>query len=185
LVLAVWVIVSLRTELFSPEIREAGGPKVMSGDPAMPDKPMEEAVNGAQRRMVAKYRGSHRFRWLGRCADWLAFLLTATITVIVGATGQLVKAGEDPAARGLEAAESGALGAKQKWVRWIGVMAALAAVMIAVSSRFGAVSQEEMDRGEKLRELITTSRVTYAGAATPAEGQKVVDSLVAGTEQIS
>jgi hypothetical protein len=135
--------------------------------------------------MVAKYRGSHRFRWLGRCADWTAFLLTAAITVIAGATGQLVKAGEDPVARGLEAAESGALGAKQKWVRWIGVMAALASVMIAVSSRFGAVSQEEMDRGEKLRELITTSRVTYAGAATPAEGQKVVDSLVAGTAKIT
>jgi hypothetical protein len=52
LVLAVWVIVSLRTEPFSPEIREAGGPKGRSGDPAMPDKAMEEAVNGAQRRMV-------------------------------------------------------------------------------------------------------------------------------------
>lgn len=55
--------------------------------------------------------------------------------------------------------------------------------MIAVSSRVATVSQERLDRAEKLRGLISSSRFKYAGVATPEEGQMIVDDLIPEVEK--
>jgi hypothetical protein len=181
--LVAWVGYTLVTEPLAPRVPEPGGPRAMGGNPGMPDGAMEAALADATRVMKSNYRSSHGYRWWSRCADWLGFLLTATITVIVGSTGQTLQ-GTPPGAPGPPppgAVPAAAADLGRRWVRRIGVMAALASVMIAVSSRVAGVSQERLDRAEKLRGLIASSRVEYAGAGTPAEGQKVIDDIVAET----
>ena len=183
--LVVWIGYSLATYPLSPQVPEPGGPRVMGVNPAMPDKAMEAALADATAVMKSDYQSSHGYRWWSRCADWVGFLLTAAITVIVGSTGQVLQgtppAPPGPLPPGTVPSEAAALG--RKWVRWIGVMAALASVVIAVSSRVATVSQERLDRAEKLRELISSSRVNYAGAGTPSEGQNVIANLIAQTEK--
>jgi hypothetical protein len=183
--LVVWVVYALATVPLSPQVPEPGGPRVMGVTPSMPDKAMEAALADATAVMKSDYQSSHGYRWWSRCADWVGFLLTAAITVIVGSTGQVLQgtppAPPGPLAPGTVPSEAAALG--RKWVRWIGVMAALASVMIGISSRVATVSQERLDRAEKLRELISSSRFKYAGAATPVEGQMVVDDLISEVEK--
>src|SRR5512135_3697596 len=183
--LVVWVVYSLATVPLSPQVPEPGGPRVKSLNPAMPDKAMEAALADATAVMKSDYRRSHGYRWWSQCADWVGFLLTAATTVIVGSTGRVLQgtppAPPGPLPPGTVPSEAAALG--RKWVRWIGVMAALASVMIAVSSRIATVSQERQYRAEKLLKLISSSRVDYAGAGTPAEGQDVIDNLIAETEK--
>ena len=183
--LVVWIGYSLATYPLSPQVPEPGGPKVMGGNPAMPDKAMEAARADATAVMKSDYQSSHGYRWWSRCADWVGYLLTAAITVIVGSTGQVPQgtppAPPGPLPPGTVPSEAAALG--RKWVRRIGVMAALSSVMIGISSRVATVSQERLDRAEKLRELISSSNIKYAGAATPVEGQMVVDDLISAVEK--
>ena len=183
--LVVWIGYSLATYPLSPQVPEPGGPKVRGGNPAMPDKAMEAALADATAVMKSNYQSSHSYRWWSRCADWVGFLLTAAITVIVGSTGQVLQGTPPgppgPLPPGTVPSQAAALG--RKWVRYIGVMAALASVMIAVSSRVATVSQERLDRAEKLRGSISSSRSKYAGVATPEEGQIVVDDLIPEVEK--
>jgi hypothetical protein len=152
----------------------------MGSDPSLPNKAMEEAVAKAKQVMQHQYQSSHSYRWWSRTADWMAFFLTAAITVIVGTTGQVLQ-GSGPAQPPPALTPEAAAALGRKWMRWIGLMAAVASVMLAVSGRLGAMSQERMDRGEKLREQIVASRVAYSVVANPVEGQKVVDNLEAET----
>jgi hypothetical protein len=181
--LVAWVGYTLVTEPLAPQVPEPVGPRPMGVNPGMPDRAMEAALADATRVMKSNYRSSHSYRWWSRCADWLGFLLTAAITVIVGSTGQTLQGtptgAPGPLPPGTVPAAAADLG--RRWVRRIGVMAALASVMIAVSGRVATVSQERLDRAEKLRALIFSSREKYIGAGSPAEGQKVVDDLVADT----
>jgi hypothetical protein len=177
-----WVVYSFAMHPLSVEIAESSGPEPRGGVPGMPDQEMQAAVAKATNAMKSNYQSSHLYRWRSRCADWVAFFLTATITVIVGATGRNLQAPTPPPSNlpvGAVPPDAADLG--RKWVRRIGVMAALASVMITVSSRVTGVSQERLERAEKLRGKITESRVAYAGATTPAEAQKIVDDLVAET----
>jgi hypothetical protein len=182
-VLVLWVCYSLATQPFSAVIPEPGGPRVMGADPTMPNKAWEDALADATAVMKAKYQRSHTYRWCSRFADWIGFLLTAAITVVVGSTGQVLQGAAPvppgPVPPGTVPPAAAALG--RRWVHRIGVMAALASVMIGVTSRVAAVSQERLDQAEKVSEAITKSHVDWAGAATPADGQKVVDYLISET----
>jgi hypothetical protein len=150
----------------------------------MPDKAMEGAIIEATRVMKSNYHSYHVYRWWSRCADWIGFFLTAAITVIVGSTGRTLQpSATPPAGLPVGTVPVNATDLGRKWVQCIGVMAALASVLIAVSSRVAGASQERLDGAEKLRGAITNSRIAYAGAATAAEAQKIVDDLVAETEK--
>jgi Na+/proline symporter len=144
---------------------------------------MDTEVTAAIGVMSAHYVSSHKLHWWGRVADWVGFLLTAAITLIVGGTGQVFQgalpggAGDLPA--GAVPAAAASLG--RKWMRAIGVMSALASVMIAVSSRVESAAKEQMDDAEKIREVIKTARTGFLGPGTDALRQQVIDNLKAET----
>jgi hypothetical protein len=113
----------------------------------------------------------------------LGFILPALITVIVGATGQILRQGDNAIAAAQNAAASGAIKQGSRLIAAVGVMAALSSVMIGVSSRLQAESQRSLEQAEKLRALIASSRREFVDASTPTAWRKVIDDLDAGIKQ--
>jgi hypothetical protein len=175
--LVVWVANTLITKPFSPTIPEPTGPKAMGTDPNLPNEEWADAESKAKATMEHLYRSSHAFGWWSQCADWVSFLLTAAITLIVGATGQLLQGAGPAAPLPAGAVPSAAASLGRKWVRRIGVMAALASVMTAVSGRIGTSSQERLTRADKLREVITKAQTDYAVVPNRTQGLAIVNNL--------
>jgi hypothetical protein len=179
--LAIWVVYSLATEPLSalrPEI-----PRLARGleGPGSGAKEMEAAVDHAKQVMYAKYPGAHFHQWSSRVTDWVGFGLTPMITVVAGVLGRSLRPGEDRIAAVKEAVGTDSTQSSRRWVMTVGIGAALASVMIGLSSKLQAESQRAMDQGEKVRALISTSQKEYFGAATPEAALQVANNLDAET----
>ena len=88
------------------------------------------------------------YQWLSRVTDWVGFGLTSMITVVAGVLGRSLRPGEDPTAAVKEVVGADSTQSSRRWVTVVGVIAALASVMIGLSSKLQAESQRAMDQGE-------------------------------------
>jgi hypothetical protein len=181
--LAIWIVYSLATEPLSalrPEIPGLG--RGLEG-PGSGAKEMEVAVEHAKQVMYAKYRWAHFYQWWSRVVDWIGFGLTSMITLVAGVPGRSLRPGEDPTSLVKEAVGTDSTQSSRRWVTTVGVIAALASVMIGLSSKLQAESQRAMDQGEKGRALISTSQKDYFSAATPEAALQVANNLDAETRK--
>jgi hypothetical protein len=148
----------------------------------LPSSEMNAALERSKQVMYARYREAHRYAWSSRIVDWIGFGLTSSITLIAGALGRGPRPGEDPAAAAREALEAGSTRGR-RWVNTIGGIAALASVMVALSSRLQSESQRAMDHAEKMRALVSTARKDFLNAATPEDALSIVSNLDAETRK--
>jgi hypothetical protein len=182
--LVIWVISSLVWPSPFPEAREPGGPGIRGTRPDMPVQAMEAAMAKAKEAMQGRYRAAHGYHWGNRVCDWIGFGLTSIITIVIGATGRVLRPGEDPLEVAKQEAASGTLQQERQRMRVVGVVAALATVMIGVSSRLQSESQRALEQGEKVQEVMATARKDFNDAANPAEAEKVIDNLEAEIAKI-
>jgi len=181
--LAIWVVYSLATEPLSalkPEVPGLGRGLEGSGSGA---KEMEAAVEHAKQVMYAKYRGAHLYQWSSRVIDWIGFGLTSMITLVAGVLGRSLRPGEDPIAATKETVGTDSTQSSRRWVTAVGVLAALASVMIGLSSKLQAESQRVMDQAEKVKAMISASRKDYFSAPTPQAALDVANNLDAETRK--
>ena len=181
--LATWVVYSLVTQPLSalrPEVPALG--RGLEG-PGSGAKEMQSAVDHAKQVMYAKYRSAHVYQWSSRVIDWVGFGLTSMITLVAGVLGRSLRPGEDPTAAVKEVVGTDSTQSSRRWVTAVGGIAALASVMIGLSSKLQAESQRAMDQGEKVRALISTSQKDYFSAATPEAALEVANNLDAETRK--
>jgi hypothetical protein len=173
-----WIIYSLTTHPLAAQLPEPGGPDIRGRgqNPDMPVKEMEDTVNRAKAATDGRYRAAHRGRWASRCTDWLGFAFTSLITVIVGATGQILRQGDDAVAAADKAAAAGAFQKGTRLMIVVGVLAALSSVMVGVGSRFKSDAQTSLEEAEKLRAQIATARKEFVNA-TPEDARRIIDNL--------
>jgi hypothetical protein len=180
-VLIVWVIATLVTQPLS-----AQRPHMMAlsrglGDTGSADKEMQSALERAKGVMSARYVGAHRYQWSSRLVDWVGFGLTSAITLIAGALGRALRTGEDPASAVREALEAQTSTSTRRWANIVGAIAAVASIMIGLSSRLQSESQRQLGQADNMRQLITTARKDYLNAPGPEEALAVATNLDAET----
>jgi hypothetical protein len=178
-VLIIWVTVTLVTQPLSAHLPQVLGLSRGLGGTENADKEMESALERANQVMSAKYVGAHRFQWSSRLVDWVGFGLTSAITLIAGALGRALRAGEDPASAAREALEAQTATSNRRWANIVGAIAATASIMIGLSSRLQSASQEQLNQAENLRQLITSARKDYLSAPGPEEALTVATNLQA------
>jgi hypothetical protein len=142
------------------------------GNLQLPAEKIANAFENARQRMIEVNSWGTRFRVAGDIAAWLSFAATASITLIVGFYGRA------------PAAEGGApdtTGLPSRGVRLIGFLAALAAVLTAVSSLAVAKSQDNFKHADELRALIVSARAQVIDAKTADDAQAILDDLVLKT----
>ena len=139
--LGVWIIVTLVSEPLAPRLPQIPGLGRGVEMKGLPGHEMETALERAKQAMYARYRGAHRYAWASRVVDWIGFGLTSAITLIAGMLGRGPRPGEDPAAAAREALEAEPTRASRRWVNTVGVIAAMASVMIGLSSRLQSESR--------------------------------------------
>ncbi len=178
-VLIIWVTVTLLTQPLSAHLPQVLGLGRGLGGTGIADKEMESALDQAKQVMSAKYVGAHRYQWSSRLVDWVGFGLTSAITLIAGALGRALRAGEDPVSAAREAIESQTATSTRRWANIVGAIAASASIMIGLSSRLQSESQAQLGKAENLRQLITSARKDYLSAPGPEEALTVATNLKA------
>jgi hypothetical protein len=182
-VLIIWVTASLVTQPLSVRLPEVLGLGRGLGGTQIADKEMESALERAKQIMYAKYVGAHRYQWSSRLVDWVGFGLTSAITLIAGALGRAVGAGEDPAAAAREALEAQSATSTRRWANIVGAIAATASIMIGLSSRLASESQRQLNQAENMQKLITSARKDYLSAPGREEALTVATNLDAETRK--
>jgi hypothetical protein len=99
--------------------------------------------------MLAVNKRGTAFELAGEIIEWLSFAATATITLIVGFHGR------QPAAGG-GSVDTNGLPANA--VRLIGILAAVAAIGTAASSKASSTAQTSFKHADEIRELIVQDR---------------------------
>jgi hypothetical protein len=163
-VLIIWVTAALVTQPFSAHPPQVPGLGRGLAGTERAAKEMEAALERAKLVMSAKYVGAHRYQWSSRLVDWIGFGLTSAITLIAGALGRAVRAGEDPASAAREALESQTATSTRRWANIVGAIAATASIMIGLSSRLQSEAQRQLGQADNLRQLITAARKDYLNA---------------------
>ena len=181
--LGAWILITLASAPLVPHLPQIPGLARGGAVSGLPTREMEDALDRAKQAMYARHRGAHAFAWSSRIVDWIGFGLTSAITLIAGALGRVMRPGDDPAAAAHEALASGTTSSSRRWVTIVGVIAALASVMIGLSSRLQSESQREMDQAEKLRLLIVTARKDFINASTPEQAETIVSNFEAETRK--
>jgi hypothetical protein len=181
--LVAWIIFSIATQPLSALRPEIPGLSRGLEAPGPAEKEMEGAVEHAKQVMYGKYRTAHVYQWLSRISDWIGFGLTSMITVLAGALGHSLRPGEDPADTVKTLAGTAAKSPAPRLVTAVGIGAALASVLIGLSSKLQTESQRAMDQGEKVRTLVAAARKDFIAAANTAAAIEVANNLDAETRK--
>jgi hypothetical protein len=178
-----WIVYSIATRPLSALRPEIPGLSRGLEGPGPGETEMQAAVEHAKQVMYGKYRTAHVYQWFSRMSDWIGFGLTSMITVLAGMLGHSLRPGEDPVDEVKTLAGTDAKNPSRRWVMTVGIGAALASVMIGVSSKLQAESQKEMDQGEKVRTLVSAARKDFIAAANAEVAIEVANNLDAETRK--
>jgi hypothetical protein len=130
---------------------------------------IKSTLESARQRMLAINNWGSWLRLGGDAAGWLSFAATAVITLVVGFYGRA------PAATGVP---DNSDGLPAHSVRAIGFLAALAAVLTALSSLASSRSQEYFKRTDEVRDHIVQARAEVLDAPSVDTARKVLDDLI-------
>jgi hypothetical protein len=139
------------------------------GNLQLPQTQITASFEAARNRMLEINGSGTKLRLAGDIAGWLSFAATSIITLIVGFFGR------SPAGTN-SAAETHGLPARS--VRFIGLLAALAAVLTAFSNLSIAKSQDYFKRSDEVQALIVRSRAQVIDAKSATDAQAVLDNLL-------
>jgi amino acid transporter len=144
------------------------------GNLQLPKETIEAAFEAARDRMRTVNQRGARLRTSGEFAGWLSFAATSAITLIVGFLGRAPPAPNGPP-------DTGGLPARA--ARFVGLFAALAAVLTAGASLSIAKSADYFKHADDLRTLIVQSQKQIIDATNAGDAQAVLDELALQTQR--
>jgi hypothetical protein len=141
-----------------------------SGDLLLPKAEIEAALSQARTAMMAYHTGGLRLKVGSDIAALLAFMATSAVTLILGWWGHAPRAGEPDNAVPPP-------GVPIRAARWIGFLAALAAVMTGFG-HFGAESsQAHFSAADRVRDQLDQTRKDVVSAKTSQDARAALDKL--------
>jgi hypothetical protein len=138
------------------------------GNLQLPAEKIQVAFSQARDRMLAVNTNGTGFELAGEIIAWLSFAATALITLVVGFHGR------QPQPNG-GAVKTEGLPARA--VPLIGVLAAIAAICTAASSKASSQAQTAFKRADEIRELIIHDRAQVLDANDADSARAVLDDL--------
>jgi hypothetical protein len=169
LALLIWIgFVATLTPGYQPAPGFLGLGSAFEGSLQLPAERIAAAFETARARMLEVNAYGTRLRFAGDLAGWFSFAATAAITLIVGFYGR------SPQTAGAGANTDG-LPARS--VRFIGFLAALAAILTAFNSMAVAKAGDYYKQADGIRDLLVQSRVEVIDAKSAEAAQAVLDRL--------
>jgi len=168
-ILTGWIIYWFATPALHhpvPQVLELGNG--FEGNLQLPAGTIQAAFTQARDRMLSVNTNGTRFELVGEIIAWLSFAATAIITLVVGFHAR------QPQSNG---APVNTDGLPARAVRFIGILAAIAAICTAASSKATAEAQTLFKKADEIRELIVQDRVQVLDAKDAGAAQAVLDDL--------
>ena len=171
ILLAAWIVYAVVSgSAVHPAPQVLGLGNAFEGNLQLPAEKIQSAFSTVRDRMLHVNQVGARLHMAGDITAWLTFAATACITLIVGFFGRTPQ----PNATGPVNTE----GLPARTVRFIGLLASIAAVMTAFSSMALSKSQDYFARADAIRELIVHDRAQVISAKDADEAQAVLDDLL-------
>jgi hypothetical protein len=173
LILVVWIVMSIA----GTSSRQA--PKILDDTHAfdsnaqLPSADIQKQLASARERMDQRYRYSEWARYVGTGGDWLAFLLTAFITLLAGYHGKAL-AVSAPTNDGVADLVKGQ---SARFTRSVGLIAAAAAICTGLSAKAKDVSDGFFNDAVALQTAAMTARKDLIKAPDASAAQDVLDQL--------
>jgi hypothetical protein len=172
-VLAGWIVFTFVTgDLSKPSLQIPGIGSGFEGNLALPKERIDASLDKARSRVVSVADTGYAFRIGSRVAAWLAFLATASITLVAGWYGQAPVPSPGGGAPG-----PNTTGLPRPATRAVTLLAALAAVLTAGG---GLATQEAETLATWARERhrdVVEARAKVIGASTAVDAQTILDDL--------
>jgi hypothetical protein len=168
-----WIVLSVafwHTSRTHPRIVAGGA--AFEGNLQLPKGAIDHTINAARDHMDRLYDWSERLRVSGEIVDWAGFLCTALITLFAGYFGITI-----PAAGGTPEVQAIVSGRSARFAKTVGLLAALAAICTAASSRIKVSSEQDYKRATEMQVTITTVRKNVYDAKDAASAQIALDVL--------
>lgn len=169
--LAGWIVYTFTTKsLVHPEPQVLDLGNAFEGNLQLPAEKIQEVFSTARNRMLHVNSVGTNLHIAGEIAAWVTFAATAFITLIVGFFGRAPQANNT--------APANTEGLPARTVRFIGLLASIAAVTTAFSSLAIAKSQDYFTRADSIRDLIVHDRAQVIDAKDSNQAQAVLDDLI-------
>jgi hypothetical protein len=159
---------------FQPSPDVLGIANEFEGNLQLPEQTIRPHFEHARERMLRVNTDGTRWQLVGNFAGWFAFLITSSVTLIMGYFGVRytnnppnIPPASLPATNGLPA----------RVARAVGLLAALAAVVTGIVNIANAQAQQSYRKSDDIRAAINTDRVKLLNAKTREEAEAVLDEL--------
>jgi uncharacterized YccA/Bax inhibitor family protein len=138
---------------------------------------IDQVFDKAKRSMEHKASSYRNWEITSIVTTWLAFGLSAIITLMAGFHGTLREENPSSASSLMEK-----LNQRGKTVRLIGLVAGLVTVLTAASVKSKQIGTEERQKAVDLRDLITASYKDIQNASSEADARAVLEKLRLSSE---
>jgi hypothetical protein len=147
-----------------------------SGSLALPKAAIDRALGEGRAKMLSEYHTGIWLRHASEMASVIGFLASSTVTLILGWWGR--SSSNAPAPEGAQSPP-----VTPRAARWIGVLAALAAVLTGATHFASESSKEYFARADQQRDRLNQAAKDIKVAKSEAEAHAVLDSLLIQTER--
>jgi hypothetical protein len=171
--LAVWIMLSVAQGIARTQPRILEDTHAFDGNAQLPAADIQKQLSSARERMDQRFRYSEWARYAGTGGDWLAFLLTALITLLAGYRGRAL-AVATPTAQGVADLVKDQ---SARFTRTVGLVAAGAAICTGLSAKAKDISDGFYSDAVALQTAAMNARKDLAKASDASAAQDILDQL--------
>jgi hypothetical protein len=150
-----------------------------NGNAQLPEAEIRKQLSAARSQMDRRYNDSNWTKEMGTGGDWLAFLLTALITLIAGYHGRVLPA----SASGEAAVAELVKGRSERFTRTVGLIAAAAAICTALSAKAKDASDVNYKDAVAIQTAAMNARKALITAPDASSAQDILDQLHQAVEK--
>lgn len=171
--LSVWIVLSLARGVNRPAPKILEDTHAFDGNAQLPAAAIQKQLGSARERMDMRYRYSEWARYLATGGDWLAFLLTALITLLAGYHGRALAVAAPTAQRVADLVKD----QSARFTRTVGLIAAGAAICTGLSAKAKSVSDGFFDDAAAIQTAAMNARKDLVKAPDASSAQDILDQL--------
>ncbi|MBN9662247.1 MAG: hypothetical protein J0H49_28880 [Acidobacteria bacterium] len=171
--LAIWIGASVMHGVGREAPRLLDDSHAFEGNAQLPAAEIQKQLTEARERMDARYQYSQWTRYAGMAGDWLAFLLTAVITLIAGYHGRVLAVGAPDPAKIADLVKD----QSARFTRTVGLVAAAAAICTALSAKAKDVSDGFYNDASAIQAAAMNARRDLVKASDASSAQDILDQL--------
>jgi hypothetical protein len=172
-VLAVWIVLSLVHGIARTQPRILNDEHAFDGNAQLPGADIQKQLASARQRMDDRFSYSEWARYAATGGDWLAFLLTAFITLLAGYHGRTLGLAA-PTAQGVADLVKDQ---SARFTRTVGLVAAGAAILTGLSAKAKDVSDGFYNDAIALQTAAMNARKDLVKAPDASSAQDILDQL--------